>query len=534
MSAETSGIACRPAALTLADGVVLQSRLWHPSQGGPWPALLMRQPYGSRIASTVTYAHPSWWASHGFLVVVQDVRGQGESEGVFRGFAQEANDTSATHAWVRRLPECNGRLGAYGFSYQGLTQLTAADHDLPPDCTAPAMTGLDERRHWSCEGGAHWWHLGLGWGLQLAALQAQRRGDAAAWLEIRRSLEENRYLRDGPALLERHDPDGMAWSWLQSDPYNDQHWTVHRAPESWLQRPMLLIGGWWDPHLVGLLDLWRRSQAAGGQPCLHIGPASHLQWWPETQQLMLKFFQQHLQDRPPLEPTPAHQLWNITCEQWDSIPKPDATVPTSWGLRGQGLACTDPGDGALVAEEEAEGSVVIVHDPWRPVPAVGGHLGTTPGPVDRLAVDQRSDVATFTSAPLVDQLLLSGQPLLQLNAQADQPGFDLCISLSRLPADANSVEQLSTGVLRIRGDEALQTARRSVTLQPLQATLAQGDRLRISIAPAAWPAIGVNPGHDAVPCGAPTPEHRVVTLTLELADSTLQLNSFTSGKLKLD
>ena len=534
MSAEKGVVSCRSAALRLADGVVLRSRLWHPSGEGPWPALLMRQPYGSRIASTVTYAHPSWWASHGFLVVVQDVRGQGESEGVFRGFAQEANDTSATHAWVRRLPECNGRLGAYGFSYQGLTQLTAADQDPPPDCTAPAMTGLDERRHWSCEGGAHWWHLGLGWGLQLAALQAQRRGDAAAWLEIRRSLEENRYLRDGPALLERHDPDGMAWSWLQSDPYNDQHWTVHRAPESWLQRPMLLIGGWWDPHLVGLLDLWRRSQAAGGQPCLHIGPASHLQWWPETQQLMLKFFQQHLQDRPPLEPTPAHQLWNITCEQWDSIPKPDATVPTSWGLRGQGLACTDPGDGALVAKEEGEGSVVIVHDPWRPVPAVGGHLGTTPGPVDRLAVDQRSDVATFTSAPLVDQLLLSGQPLLQINAQADQPGFDLCISLSRLPADANSVEQLSTGVLRIRGDEALQMARRSVTLQPLQATLAQGDRLRISIAAAAWPAIGVNPGHDAVPCGAPSPEHRVVTLTLKLADATLQLNSFTSGKLKLD
>ena len=99
------------------------------------------------------------------------------------------------------------------------------------------MTGLDERRHWSCEGGAHWWHLGLGWGLQLAALQAQRRGDAAAWLEIRRSLEENRYLRDGPTLLERHDPEGMAWSWLNNDPSNDQQWTVHHAPESWLQRP---------------------------------------------------------------------------------------------------------------------------------------------------------------------------------------------------------------------------------------------------------------------------------------------------------
>ena len=534
MSAEARGFHCRNAALTLPDGVVLQSRLWHPNRGGPWPALLMRQPYGSRIASTVTYAHPHWWASHGFLVVVQDVRGQGESEGVFGGFAQEAEDTSTTHAWVRQLPECNGRLGAYGFSYQGLTQLTAAESAPPPDCTAPAMTGLDERRHWSCEGGAHWWHLGLGWGLQLAALQAQRRGDATAWLDIRRSLEDNSYLRDGPDLLQRHDPEGMAWRWLQSDPSQNEQWTVHSPPVRWLQRPMLLIGGWWDPHLVGLLDLWQRSREAGGQPSLHIGPASHLQWWPETQQLMLQFFQQHLQDRSPLEPMPVHQLWNITRHRWDSFPGADTNAPASWGLRSLGLACIDPNDGVLMADEAGEGSVTIVHDPWRPVPAIGGHLGTSPGPADRMAVDQRSDVATFTTSPLVAELLLAGQPLLQLKAHADQPGFDLCISLSRLPADANGVEQLSTGVVRVQGKDALQPARRSVILQPLQATLAPGDRLRISVAAAAWPAIGVNPGHDGTPCGAPGPEHRVVTLTLELADSSLQLNPFDSGKLKLD
>ena len=41
-------------------------------------------------------------------------------------------------------------------------------------CMAPAMTGLSELEHWSCEGGAFWWHLGIGWGLQLAAQKAQR------------------------------------------------------------------------------------------------------------------------------------------------------------------------------------------------------------------------------------------------------------------------------------------------------------------------------------------------------------------------
>ena len=76
--------------LKLRDGTLLKSRIWSPKGSPPWPVLLMRQPYGRAIASTITYAHPSWWASNGYLVVIQDVRGQGGSEGVFSGFSQEA------------------------------------------------------------------------------------------------------------------------------------------------------------------------------------------------------------------------------------------------------------------------------------------------------------------------------------------------------------------------------------------------------------------------------------------------------------
>ena len=52
----------------------------------------MRQPYGRAIASTVTYAHPRWYASQGYAVAVQDVRGRGDSTGEFRGFVHEAAD----------------------------------------------------------------------------------------------------------------------------------------------------------------------------------------------------------------------------------------------------------------------------------------------------------------------------------------------------------------------------------------------------------------------------------------------------------
>ena len=525
------------ATLRLNDGTELLSDLWTPAGQGSWPALLMRQPYGRRIASTVTLAHPSWWAEQGYLVVVQDVRGQGDSAGRFTGFDQEAVDTAETHAWVRNLPHCNGRLGCYGFSYQGLTQLVASDGATPPDCMAPAMTGLNERDHWSCEGGAHWWHLGLGWGLQLAALKASRDGDQAAWLAIRQSLENGNYLRDGPSLLASHDPDGMAWRWLRQDPQKEVVWTQHTCSKAWLQRPMLLIGGWWDPHLLGILDLWKRSLEAGGEPQLHIGPATHLQWWSQAQHLLLGFFDQHLKGRSTKSQGKGIQLWNLTRMEWetssvDSVADsaPSRTAQT-WNLIADGLACLDQDHGLLDHARPSEGVVCVVHDPWRPVPAVGGHLSPSAGAADRSGIDCRGDVACFTSDALEECLTLEGQPMLMLQASADQPGFDLCVALSRLPSGSVVAEPLSTGVLRVCGEAARTRAFYRIRLQPLLASLFPGDRLRVSIAAAAWPAIGINPGDPLIACGAPSSQHRVVSMTLHLAGSQLGLIPFTSGKL---
>ena len=56
------------------------------------------------------------------------------------------------------------------------------------------MTGLSENEHWSCEGGAFWWHLGIGWGLQLAA-QKHKEKRIGSLHEIRENLEsKNIYL----------------------------------------------------------------------------------------------------------------------------------------------------------------------------------------------------------------------------------------------------------------------------------------------------------------------------------------------------
>ena len=80
---------------------------------------------------------------------------------------------------------------------------------------------------------------------------------------------------------------------------------------------------------------------------------------------------------------------------------------SSWSFTNTGLACSNTIDGKLVIFEEGKGTLDIVHDPWRPVPAIGGHLSPSPGPADRGAIDRRNDVATFNTLELKKDLQLS-------------------------------------------------------------------------------------------------------------------------------
>ncbi|KEF43272.1 MAG: alpha/beta hydrolase [Cyanobium sp. CACIAM 14] len=535
--------------LNCPDGVRLAARLWRPEGEGPWPVLVMRQPYGRAIASTVTYAHPSWYAERGFLVVVQDVRGRGDSEGDFGGFGQEAADGAATIRWARGLEGSNGWVGTYGFSYQGLTQLLndgggSGDAAALPDCLAPAMCGLDERLHWASEGGAHWWALGLAWALQLAAEGCRRRGETEAWREIRRSLQSGRFLEEGPALLERHDPDGMGLRWLTQDPAAADGWTTHSVTPELLRRPMLLIGGWHDPHLGGVLDLWRRARAAGGRPGLLIGAWTHLDWQGGVDAELLAFFRRHLQVPPPASfPAGPPEPLRLQCAlsgSWLELEGPEhlerSSPALAWSLHSGGLAAIRSDEGELRPSAPADdlppaaweptgpSTVVLVHDPWRAVPGRGGHLGLDAGPADRGDLDRRADVACFSTAPLEDPLLLLGSLRLRLRISADQPSFDLCAALSVLETHGRTVHQLCTGVARFGPRPAGRGNWRSLRFQPVCAQLEPGQRLRLSLAAAAWPQIAVNPGDGRRPMGGSGPDHRVISLTLELEGSRLSLD----------
>ena len=121
------------------------------------------------------------------------------------------------------------------------------------------------------------------------------------------------------------------------------------------------------------------------------------------------------------------------------------------------------------------------------------------------------------------KIYLHGIPLLQIAVHSDQPGFDLCLALSVVSAKKETVTQLSTGFLRILGEQACTKSYREVLCQPLVASIEPGEQLRISIAGAAWPAIGVNPGSETLTSGPPKLSFRETTLTLSLPGSLLKI-----------
>lgn len=125
----------RQVMIEMRDGVKLYTQIFAPKvtpQGGS-PVILVRSPYS--IApyqdDSVTYAEDFWldsiYANHGYIIVMQNVRGTYLSEGQFvqvRPYvpnkqAGQTDDANDTIEWLISHLATNGRVGIKGTSYLG-------------------------------------------------------------------------------------------------------------------------------------------------------------------------------------------------------------------------------------------------------------------------------------------------------------------------------------------------------------------------------------------------------------------------------
>ncbi len=533
MSDDLSSALPRTVAMTTRDGVRLDADLYAPTGAGPWPVLLMRQPYGRRIANTLCYAHPSWYAAQGYLVVIQDVRGRGSSEGRFRTLEDEAEDGAETVAWAAGLPGSNGRVGMYGFSYQGTAQLLAATRAGPAlQAVAPAMIGWDLRRDWAYENDGFLLQGNLGWASQIAAESARHGGDRAAHAElfaITRALPLHEPVPARPAFIERHRELTHYHAWLD-EPADSSYWAAI-SPSASADRlarsgpAMLFIGGWYDSHLPGTLAAHRCIAAGGRVPTrLVVGPWGHFPWdrrvgaldfgaeaVTDIDRLQVRWFDRWLKDAPNgVEHAPALRLFDLGARTWRDL----AGWPTgrrAFYPAASGRAAVAKDDGRLLTAPGTAGTEWLVHDPWRPAPSLGGAFGAQPGPVDRSAVDTRSDVLAFTTPAFERATTLLGEVEALLWLDSDAASFDVACVLSRVSPGGQAIP-IASGYRHLR--QAPADGRVAVPMRACCVTLQPGEALRLSLSAAAFPAFPVNPGTGDDPTRCGIADARVIQLGL--------------------
>lgn len=514
--------------LPMSDGTTLVSDHYYPPGGGQQPTLLMRQPYGRDIASTVVYAHPAFFARHGYNVVIQDVRGRGDSEGEFYPFRKEAKDGAETIALLRKRPESNGRFGMYGFSYQGMTQwLAAAEQPEGLQCIAPAQTAHNLYNGWFYSGGALRLASSLGWGLQMLKEDARR-------------LQ----LRQESSLLER------AWSSLATQflttPYGSHEalasellpsyvrdWFSHPEPHAYWEEldistrmksiniPALHLSGWFDTYLRGSIDGFKAAceqSAANEHQYLLAGPWVHIPWGNRvgtanlgeeanmnTDAYLLRWFNHWLKDTGEFREEPRIKHFVLNENTWRNASTFSQPKHVLY-LHSNGFANSSKGDGVLntTSPEADEAPDLYNYDPEVPVQAPGG-LANASGPQNQTAMELGNNLLCYTTAPLNEPWRLLGSATVRLYAAHSAPHTDFVAKLVDVSPSGDAMF-FSIGICRSQRlypeTQPDQIELWEIKLDPISIFLARGHRLRLEIASSAWPLFDRNPNNS-------TPAHLI-------------------------
>lgn len=113
----------------LSQGVACAARIYRPSADGPRPTIVMGHGFGG-VRALRLYAYAEHFAAAGYLVVVFDYRGFGESEGTPRQLldvAMQLQDWRAALRFARSLPDAEPeQIIAWGTSFGGGHVITLA------------------------------------------------------------------------------------------------------------------------------------------------------------------------------------------------------------------------------------------------------------------------------------------------------------------------------------------------------------------------------------------------------------------------
>jgi uncharacterized protein len=540
LSAQTTAVVTRTGVeAKMRDGTILRADIYRPKAQGTYPVLLQRTPYDKR--NEAGFAAKA--VARGYVVVVQDVRGRYTSEGEWYPFKNESNDGYDTVEWAAALPYSNGKVGMFGGSYVGATQmLTAIAH--PPHLAAicPVVTASNYHDGWTYQGGAfeQWfnesWTSGLAQDTLSRAVSKNTNASNGMW-----KLPLNDYplfklpqVSDDADLTRTLAP--YFHDWLAHPSYDD-YWKSLSIEEHYpeINVPILTIAAWYDIFLGGSLrnyvgvkshgssEAARKGQrllvmigghAGGGRKIgdVDFGATAEfdeddvtLDWYDHVLKGVANDF---------ASPKPV-KLFVMGANQWrdeDDWPLPRAHE-AKYFLHSSGKANSVRGDGALnTTAARTETPDHYLYDPANPVPTIGGPLccdsgHLKPGPRDQRPVEARDDVLVYSTPVLAQDMEVTGPIKLELFASSSAVDTDFVAKLVDVWPDGFA-QNLTEGIIRARYRDSQehpvlmnpdQTYKFTVDMWATSNVFRKGHRLRLEISSSNFPRFdrNLNTGEDA-------------------------------------
>jgi uncharacterized protein len=521
-------------AATMRDGTVLYADVYRPVESGSYPVLLMRLPYDKSAAQSGVYGPPSGYAGRCYIVVIQDLRGLYTSEGTFYPFRDELDDGYDTVEWAAGLPQSNGKVGMYGFSYVGATQWLAAIK-APPHLAAiaPAHTGSDYYDGWSYEGGAFSLAFEESWATSsLTAGAVPRLGDQSVvdkLAEARGGIAKSYThlpIRTYPWLMpDRPEVAGFFFDWVKHSD-RDEYWRRWSIRERWPQVkvPALNFAGWYDVFLNGSVENFVGMQKSGGSEAarngqrLVIRPYVHIPWDTKsgdvdfgaeaantTMDQQLRFFDYWLKGKNNgADKDPPVRVFVMGANVWREAQ--DWPIPgtrfAKFFLHSRGQANSSFGNGQLTTEPPVGGEPTdhYVYDPANPVPSKGGHsccfATVAPvGPYDQTDIEKRADVLIYSTPPLSEAVEVTGPITVKLYAASSAPDTDWTAKLVDV-APGGKIINLNNGIVRASHRNSLETHEPidpgkpyeyTITVFPTSNLFKVGHQIRLEISSSNFP-----------------------------------------------
>jgi putative CocE/NonD family hydrolase len=521
----------------MRDGVTLRADVYRPAAEGRFPVLLQRTPYNKDGEASFAVTA----AGRGYVVVVQDVRGRYTSEGEWYPFKHESNDGYDTVEWAAALPYADGRVGMFGGSYVGATQMLTAIA-RPPHLAGicPVVTASNYHSNWTYQGGAfeQWfnesWTSGLAHDTFIRQLRARTNATTSgAPLPLTAYALFN-------ATADGRTPDATATlapyflDWL-AHPSEDAYWKpwsieAHFAD---IAVPMLTVAAWYDIFQDGSLRNYVGVKAQGGTDAARNGQhlivtvGGHAGNGPRIGDVDFGAASKFDEDAATLSwyeylftnvqnefAGKRVRLFVMGANQWrdeDDWPLARARA-TKYFLHSSGQANSVRGNGSLsTTAAAAEQADRYRYDPANPVPTIGGPLccdaeHLKPGPWDQRPVEARDDVLVYSTPPLAADLEVTGPVSLELYVQSSAADTDFTGKLVDVWPNGFA-QNLTEGILRTRYRDSQQepelltpggTYRLVVDMWSTSNVFRKGHILRLEVSSSNFPRFdrNLNTGQD--------------------------------------